>query len=76
MRKFSNKSFGGLGQGIVDTYGLDAEVNKKMRKLQMYYNSLIKDIKPMIFAEAIEFVKNQASILTKLLSKEHYKMIE
>ena len=60
----------------MESNAINSEVNKKMRKLQLYYNSLIKDIKPMIFHEAVEFVKAQASVLTRLLSKEHYKMIE
>jgi len=46
----------GTNQGLVDIE-MNNEVGKKMRKLQLYYNSLIKDIKPMIFHEAAEFVK-------------------
>ena len=70
------QSQGGGGLSNMESNAINSEVNKKMRKLQLYYNSLIKDIKPMIFHEAVEFVKAQASVLTRLLSKEHYKMIE
>ena len=30
----------------------------------------------MIFLEAVEFVKTQAASITKMLTKEHYKMMD
>ena len=36
---------------------LDLRFSKKIKQLDFYYRSLIRDIKPVIFREAIEFVK-------------------
>ena len=40
------------GQGLTDN-----EVQQKLEKMKMAFNSIIKDVKPIIFQEAVEFVK-------------------
>ena len=47
---------------------LDIRFNKKIKQLDFYYRSLIRDIKPVIFREAVEFVKNKGRKLTKTLT--------
>ena len=33
-------------------------------------------MKPMVYAEAVEFVKSKIKIITNMLTKEHNKMID
>ena len=50
----SNKS---QGSSIIDQEKMEAELRKKVKILQDYYESLISKIRPIIFNEAFDFVK-------------------
>ena len=53
----------------------ETELKKRTSQIQMSYNTIIRDIKPCIFREAVDFVKEQAGAVTKVLSKEHHRII-
>lgn len=50
-------------------------LEKKIKTIQYAYNSIIKDIRPLIFSEAVDFVKKSSSSITKLLTKAHHGII-
>ena len=58
---------------------LGAEVKqmleKKIRQICRVYDTLIRDLKPVIYKEAIEFVKEQGIQITNLCTEHHHKVI-
>ena len=50
----SNKS---QGSSFIDQEKMEAELRKKVKILQDYYDSLISKIRPIIFSEASDYVK-------------------
>ena len=54
---------------------IHAMLEKKIKTIQSAYNSIIKDIRPLIFSEAVNFVKISSSSITKLLTKAHRGII-
>ena len=51
-------------------------VKQKFALVQLSYNTLIKEVKHTVMREAVEFIKQQASALTKLLTNDHHRLIK
>ena len=60
---------------MMTSHEFETQLDKSRRQLKAYYNSLIRDLKPAIFGEAIAYVKSQTSHLTRILSNEHHNII-
>jgi len=50
--------------------------NKKIRQIQTNFDRQVKQIKPIIFEKAVKFVKEQTQTATKLLTREHHKLVQ
>lgn len=60
----------------INTEARTQEIETKIRKIQLQYGTIIKNMKHQIFCEAAEFVKAQTKGITKLLTNEHHNIIE
>ena len=48
---------------------------KKLKKVHAHYQNIIRNIRPMVFREAVKFIKEHADAATKMLTKEHSSII-
>ena len=51
-------------------------VAHKIRKIETNYAQQLKNLKPVVFKEAAEFVKDRASEILKSLSKQHRLVVQ
>ena len=50
-------------------------LKKKNELMKKQYDTLIKNMKPIIFGEAVRFVKEQSNNLTRIVTNEHHRML-
>ena len=60
--------------------GLDSEkaqafMRKKINQIQTAFNNKLSDIKPYVFYEAMNFVKQMNLSVTTLLTKQHHNLV-
>ena len=48
----------------------------KIRKIETNYAQQLKNLKPVVFKEAAEFVKDRTSEILKSLSKQHRLVVQ
>ena len=52
----------------IDAEKLNKIVQLKFAKVQSSYNKIIKDTRPILMGEAVQFIKLQASNFTRMLT--------
>lgn len=52
------------------------DFDKKVKKLEKQYMNIVKTQRTAVFTEASQFVKKQSTHISRLLTKEHHKIID
>lgn len=53
-----------------------AVLDKKVGQIQLSFDKLVRDIKPFVFDQACAFLRQQTKHVTKLLSRQHHKILD
>ena len=51
-------------------------MDKKIHQNKVNFDQLVKNMKPIVMKEALDFVKQQTQVVVKLLTKAHHGMIK
>ena len=61
---------------LVTNENFQAALDKKVAKIQQSFDKIVRDIKPFVFDQACDFLREQTKHVTKLLSRQHHHVVD
>lgn len=65
-----------MNNTVQENKNLQAELKKEMAKLKLNFDRLVREQRPLIMDEACKFVEEKGEIVTRLLTRQHRKIVQ
>lgn len=73
--QMSRLSVASDGSMLIENEQLKMIMEKKLHKERKNFQLQLKQLKPIVMQEAIDFIKRESEIITKLMTQMHHKVI-